>query len=224
MNLTYTTGIPATNNDPSVDQPNMQTNTNSVDSWVEIDHHGFGDNQGGYHTIVHQDTTTPNARTVNRTTSAAPVGFPSAIAGINQLFSALVTAPSGTDTQLFSLTGNNGLSQLTGNFTSSEGYCWCGGILIQWGGVVTSLNTTSSIVGFSSRNPNMINFPNSCFVVMTTPFYNSNISQTPDSQRTATVSINTFTLSRTQFTWSARSSSTSASNNYGGFYWVAIGN
>ena len=48
----YTTGIPNPPNDPSVDAPNMQTNTNTIASWVNIDHYGFGIGVGGKHQIV----------------------------------------------------------------------------------------------------------------------------------------------------------------------------
>jgi hypothetical protein len=209
VNLTYTTGIPATNNDPSVDQPNMQTNTDSINAWVQIDHHGFGDTIGGYHSIIHQDTTTPLARTINRTTGAAPIGFPAAIAGINQIFAALVTTPSGTDTQLFSLTGNNGLSQLTGNFATTEGYFWVSGILVQWGTVTGLAYTTPAAITFSAR-ANCINFPNSCFTVVCTL-----IDGTTTTDNTIYIRVK----SNTQFTWGK----TSSSGSYTGFNWIAIG-
>lgn len=54
MNLNYFTNIPFASNDPSIDQPNMQTNTNSISAWVDIDHYGFKDasNLGGLHAQV----------------------------------------------------------------------------------------------------------------------------------------------------------------------------
>ncbi len=54
MNLNYFTNIPFASNDPSVDQPNMQTNTNSINSWVDVDHYGFrnASNLGGLHSQV----------------------------------------------------------------------------------------------------------------------------------------------------------------------------
>ena len=52
-NQTYITSIPATNNDPSVDQPNMEINTNSLYQWAganaSSDHFGFNDNNGALH-------------------------------------------------------------------------------------------------------------------------------------------------------------------------------
>lgn len=49
---TYITGIPAANNNPSNDQPNMLTNTNSIPVVLAVDHHAFNDNNGGYHKQV----------------------------------------------------------------------------------------------------------------------------------------------------------------------------
>lgn len=58
MNLNYFTNIPFASNDPSIDQPNMQTNTNSISAWVDVDHYGFKDasNLGGLHTQVTMPT------------------------------------------------------------------------------------------------------------------------------------------------------------------------
>lgn len=51
-NFTYTNNIPDSNNDPSVDQPNMKVNTNSIDSLLDVDHISFNDNNGGIHRQV----------------------------------------------------------------------------------------------------------------------------------------------------------------------------
>lgn len=62
-NKTYSTGIPATNNDPSVDQPNMLVNNDSIASILggdsTVDMIGFNDNDGGWHrkvTFVNQSS------------------------------------------------------------------------------------------------------------------------------------------------------------------------
>ncbi len=49
MNLNYNSDIPAANNNPSDDQSLMLTNTNSIRTWVTIDHFGFGESDGGLH-------------------------------------------------------------------------------------------------------------------------------------------------------------------------------
>ncbi len=53
-NFTYSINVPAASHNPSADQPIMQTNTNSIDSIITIDHFGFNDNQGGWHKNIHQ--------------------------------------------------------------------------------------------------------------------------------------------------------------------------
>jgi hypothetical protein len=51
-NYPYTRDLPVANNDPSVDQPLMTQNTNSIDSLIDEDHYSFGENNGGFHRQV----------------------------------------------------------------------------------------------------------------------------------------------------------------------------
>lgn len=52
--FTYTRDIPFSTNNPSNDQPIMQTNTNSIDSLIAVDHYSFGSagNLDGFHKQV----------------------------------------------------------------------------------------------------------------------------------------------------------------------------
>jgi len=210
-NVPYNTNIPFASNSPSQDQPRMQENTNSLKSLIEIDHIGFGNNQGGYHQDIHQPVLPIGGQTawdpvigsVGRLAVEA-----AAIAGLQQIFPLNYTPDTtgGTaDSQLFSMTGGGGMSQLTGNSTSNatDGWCWVGGILIQWG-TVTSVTITTNIT-FKDRVPGAIPFPNNCFVVLT---QNRNIIDNPNR-----VSL----FSATGFTTVAQF----ASNFY---FWVALGN
>src|SRR5260221_6494185 len=52
MSFTYTLGIPNANDDPSVDQPNMQTNNDSINTIINIDHVAFNNTDGGKHKQV----------------------------------------------------------------------------------------------------------------------------------------------------------------------------
>lgn len=54
-NFAYNRNIPDAPNDPSVDQPNMRTNTNSIDDILAINHKSFNQNNGGLHTVVQFD-------------------------------------------------------------------------------------------------------------------------------------------------------------------------
>jgi hypothetical protein len=49
---TYIRNIPASNHNPSVDQPDMRTNTNSTDTLIAEDHYSFGVANGGFHKQV----------------------------------------------------------------------------------------------------------------------------------------------------------------------------
>src|SRR4030095_2247930 len=51
-NFSYTLNIPDAPNNPSVDQPNMKVNTNSIDDLLDVDHVSFNDNNGGIHRQV----------------------------------------------------------------------------------------------------------------------------------------------------------------------------
>ncbi|MFI5416032.1 MAG: hypothetical protein ACHQXJ_01640 [Nitrososphaerales archaeon] len=51
-NYPYTDNIPFASDNPSNDQPNMQTNTNSIDNLINEDHYSFNQNNGGFHKQV----------------------------------------------------------------------------------------------------------------------------------------------------------------------------
>ena len=159
----YTTGIPNGPNNPSNDQPDMKTNNDNIAKYVAIDHVAFGVNNSGYHKIIHQGsqgTWNPVTRT----------GAPAPIAGIEQTFPLLYTPDSTgatADTQLFSITGGGGVSQLTGSASQNEGWQWIGGVLLQWGQVLNP--GTSGTVTFKDRVPgSTIRFPIAVFNVQLT--------------------------------------------------------
>ncbi len=51
-NFKYTKNIPHATNNPSNDQPIMEVNANSISDLIGVDHHGFNDNNGGWHQQV----------------------------------------------------------------------------------------------------------------------------------------------------------------------------
>jgi len=94
-NVIYNRNIPDGPNNPSQDQPKMKTNTNSLDDLISIDHIGFGNNQGGYHNVIHQPPQTLD---------------PAVLAGIGQLYTRTI---SGAE-ELFYRSGTTGIvSRLT---------------------------------------------------------------------------------------------------------------
>jgi len=93
-NVIYNIDIPDGPNNPSQDQPKMKTNTNSLKSLIEIDHIGFGNNQGGYHNIIHQPP---------------QVSDPGVIAGVGQTYTKTISG----DQQLFYESGLGVIGQIS---------------------------------------------------------------------------------------------------------------
>ncbi len=212
MNLNYTVGIPDTPNNPSNDQPPMKTNTNSINSIIQIDHHGFKDNLGGYHTIIHQDA---------QLTDPANIPGPPQI---NQIYVKSYT-PDTTggvaDTQLYTRTALGAISQLTGHLTTStaisDGWQWVGGVLIQWGFVSLVGISFSGTVTFKDRVAGAIPFPNNCFFVNATRSVGA--GTVPLATSGSNVNIVGSSVSITGFDYVYFSTSGGR-----GFYWIAVGN
>jgi len=226
-NFTYVTGIPAASHNPSTDQPDMQTNTNSINSIIQEDHYGFnvgGMNFSGYHKVIHQPpqgTWNPVART----------GAPANIPTIGEAFALNYTpdfSGATVDTQLFAQTGNGGVSQLTGSSSTTDGWQWIGGVLIQWGQVPPPAPTSGTFAGgtalgtvtYKNRGPlnTGIPFPKECFAIVATPIYPS--ISIPQSFQPAAIAISS-PFSNTTFNWSYNA--TSAGTFFSGFTWIAIG-
>jgi hypothetical protein len=97
-NYNYTSDIPFATHKPSVDQPNMKENTNSIKSIIGTDHLTFltasGSEVDGYHKVIH---------------FANQSGDPAAIVGTGQLY----TKTELGDQQLFYRSGGGTITQLT---------------------------------------------------------------------------------------------------------------
>ena len=154
-NYPYMSNIPAAGNNPSNDQPNMQINTNSISSILNVDLYGFENTNGG----THQQVTFP---------TASPGSYsPSGDAGVLYVADDLAA-----HAQLFFKNALNTF-QLTGaslGGTPSSGYAWVGGLLIQWGS--GSMSTQNQTFNFSSFG---IAFPNNCFSIVVTGGNNGNV-------------------------------------------------
>lgn len=195
MTSTFNPLVPTGLLNLSVDYKNLQLNFQQLDTSFGVDHIKFSITpNNGFHTCIH----------------SIPQGAPAMLAGIGQLFTQNITVGATTDTQLFYLTGKGGLSQLTGNSASANGYQWLGGVLFQWGSV-TGLGghwpITDQTVNFSSPN---INYNVQNYVVLTTF-----LGPTGSS---GDICINQ--RNKTNFHWQFNGSATSA---FGGFNWISIG-
>ncbi len=224
MSFTFFPNIPNAPNDPADDQPDMLQNNVAINALVAVDHVGFNNPvpDGGYHTIIHQG---PSSRTRSGV-GAVTGGFPVAIPGVGQVFTALYTPDTTnvtTDTELFSLTGLNDLSQITGfvtkNSDGQDGYQWIGGALIQWGSVAFAggANHETGTVIFKDRLGKMIPFPNKIYAIN----FTLQVAATAETTASNTIAVRDFT--KLQFRWVFNSSSSTGSTKFPGFYWVAIG-
>lgn len=141
MTINYNLGIPASGNNPSSDQPLMQTNTNSIDTLLQVDHFSFKFAPSGTHkqvTLTNQSAPgigSGSGVLYCNTVSAASQPFWQNAAGSKQI-STFTGTPS---------VGANGTSFLPG------------GAIIQWGSSASTGN-----VSFPSS------FPNNVFSVVLT--------------------------------------------------------
>lgn len=204
----YTSGIPDGPNNPSQDQPKMKINNDNIPLLIATDHYGFNDNFGGYHNKIRQPGVLGNVD-------------PAAIAGINQTYVKLNT-PDTTggvaDTQLYTRTGNGEVSQLTGHLfgatSASDGWCWAGGLLFQWGTKITA--ATGGTITFQDRVAGAIPFPTNCFNVQLTPVFGGGIP----SSSSLLIAARYTTLDRETFQWKLNTTS----GEIEGFFWFAVGN
>jgi len=199
----YSDDIPFATNNPSVDQPKMQTNTNSIDSLINIDHVSFNDNLGGYHRVIHQQKAPGNVD-------------PAKIDLTGQIYVKDVTNGTTTDQSLFFESGGGRVTQLTAFSAplttvvgANNGYVFLpGGILMQWGEI--ALTTGNPTVTFAAAN---IDFPNNIFNIQVT---RRRSSSSPGSGfgfwvRDSTISVTGFQIiSNDGHSWA--------------YDWLAIGN
>jgi len=76
MSFTYIRDIPFASHNPSTDQPNMQTNTNSIDNLLQIDHVSFNDvTNSGKHLHVTFPTFQPDPILLNNQAQIYPKTF-----------------------------------------------------------------------------------------------------------------------------------------------------
>lgn len=149
----YNNGVPATNNDPSVDQPNMLINTQSINSIIATDHVGFNSTGpaggiGGQHLQV-----TFNGNNVPSLPATLATLFANNQDGNGN------NLPNGLS-QLFAYSGTAAQSQLQYTLNSaSNSYgsvMLFGGLILKFG-LVTNLSTSGTTVTFGQP------FPTVCF-------------------------------------------------------------
>lgn len=186
MSISYITGIPASNHNPSSDQPNMLINTNSIAQYVAVDHVPFNTATSGQHEQV-----TFNANNVPSVPTSPPVLFTNIQDGAGN------TLP-GSIPELFFYSGSAAVSQNQYVSQANGSVVLMGGIIMKWG--IYNLPGT----GFNQPVIFPVAFPNNCFSVVAIANAGTN---------GVTVASCT-SLSTTGFTAIKTSSSTSLNINY----------
>ncbi len=207
-NFTYTQNIPLATNKPSVDQPNMKTNTNSVNSILSVDHLSFGQATGvlsdGYHKAIHL---------------ANQASDPAAVLTTTEIYSKQVTFNSVSDTALFARSGSGTITQLTAPnsiSTATNGFVFLpGGIILQWGRRSTNFSSGSTI----GTETFPVAFLNSVLSVTGNPLMNyTPVGNRPNSQGSLNIRASSL-ANLTTFDWQFYTNS----SDYKGFDWIAIG-
>jgi len=150
MSIPYNLNIPLATHNPSVDQPNMETNNNNIATYVAVDHVAFNTSGSGQHNQV-----TFNANNVPSVTTAPPVLFTNTVGSLPQLFFYSGSAASGQNQYLAA--ANQGSTFLLG------------GMIAKWG--IANTNNPAVTTTFTQA------FPNACFIVLLTNLNSSYTGQ-----------------------------------------------
>jgi len=200
---TYTPGYPPDGSSLGQTKAVIRNNLDGTFQTLGIDHVNNngqpGSQPAGYHTLIHQ---------VTQTSISTETGYNQIFSGVpgTLVVNAGTTSavPNDGDTQFYSLSSLGTLTQLTGYKASTNGYCWAGGILFQWG-------RFSSSGGAGQIVTLPIPFPNNFFNAQATMLRNSSNIDVIYSTTNPTAGI----VSQITFR------DTSSGNP---FYWFAIGN
>lgn len=201
LTLSYNTNVPNGPDDPADDQPFMLTNTQSINTWTNVDHIGYNVINAG----IHKQVTMRN--------QAAP-GLGD---GQGVLYANLVNGQSWPFWQNADAGSPFALMSFAPLLATNGYIILPGSVLIQWGSNSATSSgsfasgSASGTVTFASSN---IPFSVACYNVLTIPFYT-----TAAPNGVGTVNVDTATLSNTIFNWKFNSNS----GSYTGFYWLAIG-
>lgn len=150
MTFSFNNAVPASANNPSVDQPDMLINNQSTASIIAVDHIGFNAARGGQHKAIHFNQ---DASYVPVPPVSPPQLFTNTVSGLPQLFYYSGTAPQ----------SSNQYSQAA-NFSTFL----LGGLILK-GGAITGLATGSTVFTYSTMAPALEPFINATLAVYLTP-------------------------------------------------------
>ena len=144
MSFTYTTGLPNPPDDPSSNVSSMQTNTNTISSWTQVDHVGFNNVSGGKHLQV---------------TYVAPVSAPSVSGTVG-----IGTTQTVTNTEQFftNAAANMQITNSLLSYTSAQGM-FPGGLQIRCGTGSITTNNTDQTLTYNLTFPTATLFAVACY-------------------------------------------------------------
>ncbi len=220
---TYNLNIPDAPNDPSVDQPNMQTNTNSIPAIIAIDHFAFGDNNGGRHkqTQLVSQAVVPTGLMSGEGTLYVKQAVGASAVNESQLF---YTPDSPMVPKEYQMTRCvNAAAALFGTSTNNYngvGIKYTGGFTFLPGGLFMQYGAYNRANTGPLENSGTVTFP---VPFTSTPFsvQLTFTTKTGFAISNHTIAVPYDTLGNTSFGWELEGSSSASS--FVGFYWVAIG-
>lgn len=147
--FTYNDAIPAANNDPSIDQPDMLLNTASIKGIIGQDHVTFGLNSGGFHKNINFDTTISHVPAPAASTGKLFIDLPLTASPILKFYGGDVA--------------NSSSQYVIGAAGSTLLF---GGIIIKW--FTKSITAISTVVNFIDAGVAVADFPNNAFAASVT--------------------------------------------------------
>lgn len=147
MTIPYNTSVPNAPNDPSFDQPDMKTNTQSINSIIGVDHVTFNASGGGQHLQV-----TFNSNNVPTPPVSPPILFTNIQDGAGN------NLPGGLP-QIFFYSGDAAHSKNQYVSTTNGSTLLPGGIILKWA-------TVNIAAGFTQTIMFPVAFPTACFNVV----------------------------------------------------------
>jgi hypothetical protein len=215
MNLPYTGNIPDPPHNPATDVPDMQENTNSIQTWVTIDHYGFNtsgatDGFGGLHSQVRMPT--------------LGTAKPTLVNGAGNLY---VNTINGNSELLYIPDNTGDVYQLTSTshaqyaiFADDTNYPQTPPVATQFGGWTflpggLLLQYGNEQLPGSSNPDGIVKFPRA----FSSSVFNLQLTLNANSTTNSSNTISSIgTPTKTQFKWNF-----TGSTSYNYFYWMAIG-
>lgn len=212
----YNSNIPNPPNRPSSDVPLMQTNTNSISALINIDHYGFNNNLGGYHSQVQMPVQSPFTGVLGNGTLYTQSIKNSSAGNEATLF--YTPGPTGNAYQLTrTITGSYALfADFTNNYGGS-GTAYTGGWTYLPGGLLFQYGFYNAGAGGIGSKTGSINFP---VAFLNPPFVvNATLTILAQSSSIHQLSILNGSLTTNLFKWTLDDTT----SNFNGIYWTAIG-